>query len=59
MRSIKKKWKTNFNWKNVTPQEKTRKQVQIAKVIVALMDTLEKEKIMTIIEQIEAIRKKT
>ncbi len=28
------------NWKNVTPQAKTRKRVEIAKVVVALSNTL-------------------
>ena len=29
-----------MDWKNVTPQAKTRKRVEIAKVIVALMETM-------------------
>lgn len=28
------------NWKNVTPQAKTRKRIEIAKVVVALINTL-------------------
>lgn len=32
------------NWKNVTPKAKTRKRIEITKVVVALINTLWKER---------------